>query len=102
MRSLFQFQSRLLSFLLSPNVSPNLLPTQGNSDSRSSSNFPISWGENKNGTQTPLRLDALRKRMRILSPEPGFNPNKYFYIQQIRCQAGLAAGPFYEKPKEGE
>jgi hypothetical protein len=30
----------------------------------SSSNVPISRGENENGTQTPLGLDALRKRMR--------------------------------------
>src|SRR5271156_5225595 len=32
---------------LSPNLSPNLLPIPGNSDSRSSSDFPISWSENK-------------------------------------------------------
>ena len=29
-----------------------------------SSDVPISWNENKNGTQTPQRLDALSKRMR--------------------------------------
>jgi hypothetical protein len=73
------------------NVSPILLPTQGNSNSRSSSDFPISWGETKNGTQTPLPLDALRKRMRTCHQNTGIEPNKYFYIQQIRCQAAQTA-----------
>ncbi len=59
-----RFPPHFLSSSPTLNVSPNLLPTQGNSDSRSSSDFPISWGENKNGTQKPLRLDALWKRMR--------------------------------------
>src|SRR2546429_4841217 len=54
--------------------------------------FPNSWGENKNGTQTPLPLDALRKRMCTCHQNTGIEPNKYFYIQQIRCQAGQTAG----------
>src|SRR5271168_5319680 len=55
------------------NVSPNLLPTQGNSDSLRSSDFPISRSENKNGTPTPLRLDALKEAAAYLSPKLGLN-----------------------------
>ena len=52
----------------------------------SSSNVPISRGENENGTQTPLGLDAHRKRMRTVT-RTGVKANKYFYIREIRCQA---------------
>jgi len=54
-----QTLSNLPFFFLRPNFALNLLPTQGNSNSRSSSDFPIAWSENKNGTATPLRLDAI-------------------------------------------
>ena len=87
-------------FLLSPNVSPNLLPTQGNSDSRSSSDFPISWGENKNGTQTPLRLDALGKRMRTCHQKLGLNQTNTFTSNRYAVKPGRQHGPHSEKPKE--
>jgi len=79
-------QPNFLPPYLSLKISPNLLPTPGNSDSRSSSDFPISWGENKKAYyrcgSTPFR-----KRMRTCHQNTGIEPNKYFYIQQIRCQA---------------
>jgi hypothetical protein len=41
--------------------------------------------------------------MRTCHQNTGIEPNKYFYIQQIRCQAGQTAlGRASEKPKEAE
>src|SRR5208282_6095223 len=83
-----QPSSHFVTFLPQPNFSPNLLPTPGNSDSRSSSDFPISWGENKKAQHrsgsTPLGSGCV-----TCHQNTGMEPNKYFYIQQIRCQAGI-------------
>jgi hypothetical protein len=41
--------------------------------------------------------------MRTGHQNTGIEPNKYFYIQQIRCQAGTdSLGRASEKPKERE
>jgi hypothetical protein len=97
-----QSSSNFLSFFLNPNVSPNLQPTQGNSDSRSSSDFPISRGENKSGTPTPLRLGALKEAAAYLSPKLGLNQTNTFTFNRYAVKQGRKLRPPSEKPKESK
>src|SRR3982074_2811495 len=74
-------------------VSPNLQPTQGNSDSLSSSDFPISRGENKKGTQSPLRLDTLRKRLRTCHQNTGIESTNTFTSNRYAVKPDRRVAP---------
>ncbi len=57
--------------------------------------------EKKKGTPAPLGIDAPWEADAYLSPRTGIKANEYFYIQEIRCQAGQTEWAALMRSAEG-